>query len=181
MSDEQKEGNFEAFVEKIKRKRRRKSDGDATVPIDDPIRPNTDESAVELPLPTIKENLIVAENATPVLKSPVEEKNHAEFLLVRSGNMLACRRSSCGRKAYPIGGTLGSLTLEQMAERQGWRVTKGNKIYSELLDGKRVAWFSGNATILRKAGVHPIWSDRANVERSDHIHDNALEVLYENG
>ncbi len=179
MSDEQKEGNFEAFVEKIKRKRRRKGDGDATVPIDDPIRPNTDESAVELPLPTVKETLTVAENATTTVKS--EEKNYAEFLLARSGNMLACRRSSCGRKAYPIGGTLGSLTLEQMAERQGWRVTKSHKIYSELLDGKRVAWFSGNATLLRKAGAHPIWSDRANVERSDHIHDNALEVLFENG
>ena len=179
MSDEQKEGNFEAFVEKIKRKRRRKGDGDATVSIDDPIRPNTDESAVELPLPIVKETLTIAENATTPAK--LEEKNYAEFLLARSGNMLACRRSSCGRKAYPIGGTLGSLTLEQMAERQGWRVTKSNKIYSELLDGKRVAWFSGNATILRKAGVHPIWSDRANVERSDHIHDNALEVLFENG
>lgn len=175
--EEQKEGNFEAFVEKIKRKRRRKGDGDATVPIDDPIRPNSDAAGAEAEAP--KEASTVAEIATPVLKTP--EKNHAEFLLARSGNMLACRRSSCGRKAYPIGGTLGSLTLEQLAERQGWRVTKSNKIYTELLDGKRVAWFSGNATILRRAGVHPIWSDRANVERSDHIHDNALEVLFENG
>lgn len=177
MSEEQKEGNFEAFVEKIKRKRRRKGDGDATVPIDDPIRPNTDESAVELPLPTIKENLIVAENATPVLKSSVEEKNYAEFLLARSGNMLACRRSSCGRKAYPIGGTLGSLTLEQMAERQGWRVTKGRKIHSDIINEHVVAWFEGDAKMIRRFGANPVWSDVENVKRSDYIHDDVLELF----
>lgn len=182
---EQKEGTLEGFVEKITRKRRRKGEGDATIPVIDPIRPDSDPLGSEAELleptvaenattPTIKENLMVEEPA--LAKAP--EKNYAEFLLVRSGNLLACRRSSCGRKAYPIGGSLGSLTLEKLAERQGWKISKGKEIHRELSDGKRIAWFDGQATMLKRYGTNPIWTHFRNVQDSDHIHEEAIDIIF---
>lgn len=177
--EERKEGSFE---ETAKRKRRRKGDGDAAVPIDDPIRPDSGILGAEAELPepiaeensttsTIKEDLIVGEPA------PVE-KNYAEFLLARKGNLLACRRSSCGRKAYPIGGSLGSLTLEKLAERQGWSITKGKEICSELSHNGRIAWFDGSAVALKRYGSNPVWRDYSDVQHSDHIHDDAIETIF---
>lgn len=179
---EQKEGSLE---EKIVRKRRRKGDGDATVPIHDPIRPDSDPlgAEVELPeptvaedatVPTIKENLIV-EEPTP---AKATEKNYAEFLLARNGNLLACRRSSCGRKVYPIGGSLGSLTLEKLAERQGWRIEKEKEVFAELSSNGRIAWFSGRAQMLKRYGSNPIWSDYRNGLEADHIHDDAIDAIF---
>lgn len=179
--DEQKDGTFEGFMEKVTRKRRRKGDGDATVPITDPIRPNSDPLGAEAELPeTVAENATVEEE--PVVKdvalTKAPEKNYAEFLLVRSGNLLACRRSSCGRKAYPIGGSLGSLTLEKLAERQGWKIVKGNEVHMELSDGKRIAWYDGQATMVRRYGSNPIWSDYRNVQAADPIHDDAIDAFF---
>lgn len=181
MEHEIKEGSFDKTV----RKRRRKGDGDAIVPVDAPIQPNSDPLGAEAELPeptvaenattpTVKENLIVGEPASA--KAP--EKNYAEFLLARSGNLLACRRSSCGRKAYPIGGSLGSLTLEKLAERQGWKINKGEEVHRELSEGKRIAWFDGQATMLKRYGANPIWSDYRNVQASDPIHDDAIDAIF---
>ena len=114
--------------------------------------------------------------AAPTTAEPY--KNDAEFLICVKNGLIACRRSRCGVKAYPVGGTLGSLTLEQFAERQGWKVTKSYLLHEELVDGKRVAWFAGEAVILRRAGTTPIWADRGHVERSDHIHDTALDKFF---
>lgn len=181
---EQKEGTLEGFVEKITRKRRRKGDGDATVSVAKPIRPDSDPLGAEAELPetvaenattpTIKENLIVEEPAPA--KAP--EKNYAEFLLARNGKLLACRRSSCGRKVYPIGGSLGSLTLEKLAERQGWKISKGREICAELSHNGRIAWFEGSAVALKRYGSYPVWSDFENVLDSDHIHNDAIDAVF---
>ncbi len=179
MSDESK---VRTFMEKVTRKRRRKGDGDAIVSITDPIRPESDPLGAEAKLPatvvaentTVKEDLAVAK--TVPAKAP--EKNYAEYILVRNGNNLACRRSSCGRKAYPIGGSLGSLTLEKLAERQGWKIVKGNEVHTELSDGKRIAWYDGQATMLRRYGTNPIWSDYRNVQAADPIHDEAIDAIF---
>lgn len=179
--DEQKEGTFEMCLETVKRKRRRKGDGDATVPITDPIRPNSDPLGAEAELPEpVAENATVDESpvAKEVALTKAPEKNYAEFMLVRSGNLLACRRSSCGRKAYPIGGSLGSLTLEKLAERQGWKISKGKEIHRELSDGKRIAWFDGQATMLKRYGTNPIWTHFRNVQDSDHIHEEAIDAIF---
>lgn len=182
MSDEAKTGTFEGLIEKVTRKRRRKGDGDAVVPITDPIRPNSNLDGAEAAIPeavvaenaTVKEDLAVAK--TVPAKAP--QKNYAEFLFARRGNLLACRRSSCGRKAYPIGGSLGSLTLEELALRQGWKINKGKEVHMELSDGKRIAWYDGQATMLRRYGANPIWSDFRNVQAADPIHEDAIDAIF---
>ena len=179
---EQKEGALEGFVEKITRKRRRKGDGDVTVPVTNPIRPDSDPLGAEVEMlePPVAENATGEEapvvNDVAPTKAP--EKNYAEFLLARNGKLLACRRSSCGRKAYPIGGSLGSLTLEKLAERQGWRIEKEKEVFAELSSNGRIAWFTGRAQMLKRFGSNPIWSDYHNVLEADHIHDDAIDAIF---
>lgn len=182
MSDEAKTGTFDGLIEKVTRKRRRKGDADATVPITYPIRPdsNLDSAEAAIPEAVVAENATVKEDLAVVKTAPVKasQRNFAEFLLVRRGNLLACRRSSCGRKAYPIGGSLGSLTLEKLAERQGWKIVKGNEVHMELSEGKRIAWYDGQATMLKRYGAYPVWSDYRVVQKSDHIHEDAIDAIF---
>lgn len=109
----------------------------------------------------------------------------AQYLIAENkAGLFAARRQSDGSRCprvYLPGGALGAReTLEGLCARQGWRISRGEKIHEEETERYKVQWFTGTAEpsgFTQKST--PQWADRDTIERHEHLHDGALDVYEE--
>lgn len=83
------------------------------------------------------------------------------------------------RRVFLIGGALGATgTLESICERQGWKIRKGKLLHYDEISGYRVEWYLGEAyQYFGNKAARTHYATRAEIERYDHIHDDAFDAL----
>lgn len=112
----------------------------------------------------------------------------AQFLLDKDAQGLFAARKVSGRMAsdcpkvvLPGGRISDGQTLETVCAKQGWSITKGEKIL-EKNDGKQIIqWFTGEAKLLNTTATDgkPMRADQDTLERGTRLHNDAFDALDE--